>query len=48
MVFCWGKHVKECFPEADTDERMLCYSKHFQEALEGGVSKETAEQQSPR
>ena len=22
MVFCWGKHVKECFPEADTGERM--------------------------
>jgi hypothetical protein len=21
MVFCSGKHVKECFPEADTGER---------------------------
>ena len=20
--FCWGKHVKECFPEADTGERL--------------------------
>ena len=19
MVFCWGKHMKECFPEEDTD-----------------------------
>ena len=24
MVFCWGKHVEECFPEADTSERMFC------------------------
>jgi hypothetical protein len=22
MVFCWGKHVKECFPEVDTGERL--------------------------
>jgi hypothetical protein len=22
MVFCWGKHVKECFPEVDTGERI--------------------------
>ena len=20
MVFCWGKHMKACFPEVDTDE----------------------------
>jgi hypothetical protein len=20
MVLCWGKHVKECFPEVDTGE----------------------------
>lgn len=23
MVFCWGKHMKERFPEADTGEGML-------------------------
>jgi hypothetical protein len=22
MVFCWDKHVKECFPEVDTGERL--------------------------
>jgi hypothetical protein len=22
MVFCWGKHLKECFLEADTGERL--------------------------
>jgi hypothetical protein len=22
MVFCWGKHVKECFPEVDAGERL--------------------------
>ena len=22
MVFCWGKHMKECFPEVDTGERL--------------------------
>jgi hypothetical protein len=22
MVFCWGKHMKECFPELDTDETL--------------------------
>ena len=22
MMLCWGKHVKECFPEVDTDERL--------------------------
>jgi hypothetical protein len=22
MVFCWGKQVKECFPEVDTGERL--------------------------
>ena len=22
MVFCWSKHVKECFPEVDTGERL--------------------------
>jgi hypothetical protein len=27
MMFCWGKHVKQCFAEADTGERMFCYSK---------------------
>lgn len=26
MVFSWDKHVKECCPEADTGERMVCYS----------------------
>jgi hypothetical protein len=25
MVFCWGKHVRECFPEADTVKR--CFMK---------------------
>ena len=35
MVFCWGKHVKKCFPEVDTGERlrqthegMFCWSRH--------------------
>jgi hypothetical protein len=23
MVFCWAKHMKECFPDANTDERMF-------------------------
>jgi hypothetical protein len=23
MVFCWDRHMKECFPEADTGE-MFC------------------------
>jgi hypothetical protein len=23
MIFCWGKHVKEYFPEADTSEEMF-------------------------
>jgi hypothetical protein len=22
MVFCWGKQVKECFPDVDTGERL--------------------------
>ena len=22
MVFCWGKNVKECFPEEDIGERL--------------------------
>jgi hypothetical protein len=22
MVFCCGKHMKECFPEVDTDEKL--------------------------
>ena len=22
MVFCWGKLVKECFPEVNTGERL--------------------------
>ena len=22
MMFCWGKHVKEWFPEVDTGERL--------------------------
>jgi hypothetical protein len=22
MVFCWGKHMKECFSKVDTDERL--------------------------
>jgi hypothetical protein len=24
MMFCWGRHMKECFPEADTGDRMFC------------------------
>jgi hypothetical protein len=24
MAFYWGRHMKECFPEADTGERMFC------------------------
>jgi hypothetical protein len=24
MVFHWGKHMEEGFPEADTGERMFC------------------------
>jgi hypothetical protein len=24
VVLCWGKHMEECFPEADTGERMFC------------------------
>jgi hypothetical protein len=27
MVFCWGRRVKECFAEADTGERIFCYSR---------------------
>jgi len=23
MLFCWGKHVKKCFPEVDTGERLM-------------------------
>jgi hypothetical protein len=23
MVFCWGRHMKECFPEAETGEKMF-------------------------
>ena len=23
MVFFWGRHMKECFPEANTGERMF-------------------------
>jgi hypothetical protein len=22
IMFCWGKHMKECFPEVDTGERL--------------------------
>jgi hypothetical protein len=29
MVFCWGKHVKECFPEADTGERLRRLMKKY-------------------
>jgi hypothetical protein len=36
MVFCWGKHIKKCFPEVDTGkrlrqtrERMFHRSKHM-------------------
>lgn len=24
IVFCWGRHLKECFLEAHTGERMFC------------------------
>ena len=33
---CQSKHVKDCFPEADTGERMIGYSKH----VKGPVMKE--------
>jgi hypothetical protein len=35
MVFCWGKHVKECFPEVDTGEQAKAdrlMKEHFTEA----------------
>ena len=35
MVFCWGKHVKECFPEVDTGERLGQTHKCFTEADTG-------------
>jgi hypothetical protein len=49
MMFCWGKHVRECFclkcrhvnecfTEADVDERMLCERKH----VKGGVMKNSS------
>jgi hypothetical protein len=28
MMFCCGTQVKGCFAEADTGERMVCYSRH--------------------
>ena len=28
-MFYYSRHVKECFPEADTNERMFCYSRHM-------------------
>lgn len=28
IMFWWGRHAKECFPEANTGERMFCSSKH--------------------
>ena len=28
MMFFWGTQVKGCFAEADTGERIFCYSKH--------------------
>ena len=27
-MLCWSRQVKECFAEADTGERVFCYSKH--------------------
>ena len=27
-MFCWGTHVKGCFAETDTGERMLCSSRY--------------------
>ena len=32
-VFCWSTHGKECFPEADTGERMFGHSRHMRELL---------------
>ena len=32
MVFCWGKHVKKCFPGVDTGERLRQTEVHFTEA----------------
>jgi hypothetical protein len=26
---CYTRHLKECFPEADTGKRMFQYSKHI-------------------
>jgi len=31
--FRWGTEVKECFTEADTDERIFCYSRHVKECV---------------
>ena len=33
-VFCWGKHVKECFPEADTSERMFLLKQECERTLD--------------
>ena len=30
---CQSKHVKDCFPEADTGERMFGYSRHVKGPL---------------
>ena len=30
MVFCWGKHVKDCLTEADIGDRLFCQSKHME------------------
>jgi hypothetical protein len=35
-MFSWIRHRKKCFPEADTGERMFCYSRH----VKGPVMKE--------
>jgi len=29
MVLCWDKHVKGCFPEADTEERLFYSNQHM-------------------
>jgi hypothetical protein len=30
MMFCWNKHVKKYFPEADTGERMLLLKQTYE------------------
>jgi hypothetical protein len=35
-MLCWGRQVKGCFAEADTGERMFCYSKHVKGLMRSG------------